>query len=53
MVRLLKIFIEIPTDNKPTGLKEIVISKASGTADTPRAHVVNPFATGMRQILLL
>lgn len=29
------------------GLNGITISSAPGTADTPRAHVVNPFAVGM------
>ncbi|KFA67591.1 hypothetical protein S40285_08742 [Stachybotrys chlorohalonatus IBT 40285] len=28
----------------PAGLKGMVISSSAGTADTPRAHVVNPFA---------
>lgn len=28
------------------GMKGIVISSAPGTADTPRAHLVNPFALG-------
>lgn len=28
------------------GVKTIVISSSAGTADTPRAHIVNPFALG-------
>ena len=31
------------------GVKGIAISNALGTADTPRAHVMNPYAIGMRQ----
>jgi FAD binding domain len=41
--------LEILFDNKYIGAKGIVISKTSGSADTPRAHLVNPFATGMVQ----
>lgn len=29
------------------GLKGIVIARTTGTADTPRAHVFNPFALGI------
>ena len=29
------------------GLKGIVIAHAPGTANTPRAHLVNPFALGL------
>lgn len=29
-----------------TGLKGIVISNAACSADTPRAHLINPFALG-------
>ncbi|KAK3690389.1 phenol 2-monooxygenase [Podospora appendiculata] len=32
------------SDKALSGLKGMLISSASGTADTPRAHLVNPFA---------
>jgi hypothetical protein len=37
---------------RSTGLKGLVICNAPGTADTPRAHVVNPFAIGESVLLL-
>lgn len=33
---------------RPTGLKGLMIGAASGTAETPRAHITNMAALGMQ-----